>query len=113
MEVFFMWITFAEYFLYLIWNSQIYFCNIALSNYYQCKIMENTEEVKEMVDTLPEKFADRIRRMIVNERIDVTERGKTPHVARSSALSQAKLALPQASFATREHDGKIWLVRTG
>lgn len=55
---------------------------------------------------LPEKYADRIRRMEVNDLIDITEKG------RATALQQAKLAFPLAFFKTRAHEGKIYLIRT-
>ena len=55
--------------------------------------------------TLPVKFADKIRTLSVDDKIDITEKGRV-------ALNQAKLAFPGASFKTQGHDGKIYLVRT-
>ena len=55
---------------------------------------------------LPEKFADRVRKMQVNETLDITEKG------RASAINQAKLAFREASFKTQQHNKKLYLVRT-
>lgn len=63
--------------------------------------METTDTI-----TLPVKFADTIRAMKVDDKIDITEKG------RAAALNQAKLAFAEASFKTQGHDGKIYLVRT-
>lgn len=62
--------------------------------------------MKTAIVKLPEKWADQVRKMKVNDQLDITEKG------RSAAINQAKLAFQEASFKTQLYEGKIYLIRT-
>lgn len=63
------------------------------------------EAIPQIVD-IPAKFSDVVRSMNTGESLDIT--GKN----RGSTLTLAKTAFPEAEFITRQHDGKLYLVRT-